>query len=544
MRQGAIRSIERVMPEANELVAMDAATANLAQELAEVVRGVREGGYFLPKGLVPWPSARQAALGLLKVGAEIEHALIIQYLYAAYSLETDPKKFRGPHVPANANELVNGPADKSKEGWHDTIVRIAKEEMGHFITVQNLLAMIGGPAHIDRENFPMHTDLYPFPLSLQPLTRDSLARYVAAEMPRIENPDPELTEIVNRATQGGKYPINPVGIVYAMIYHLFARDGNPTPPWNLPTATMFPKLVGLHLADSDFADPAKIQDFEATIDEWGASDFIHVRDATAGNVIRQKALCVIYELALQGEGAGMTQHPKPKYDETTCPKMTDGPDSQLLETSHYERFRGIYTQLVKYADPRNWIPARDIATDPGLPTQPDTPVDRSRTPIQNTSTQLVARLLDKRYHMLLTDIAHVTYAMRLGSPDTGARALVSDWAVTTEMLVGIKHLAVDLTQRPRRAMGAAATGPEFAGAPFDLPDTSLIPDVLMGRPIGQPLDTDEEQVFWDRHRELIHGSKVLMNRIRVQLKGDPIITNIVDPLQKADDRAKTKIPAG
>ena len=448
--------------------------------------------------------------------------------------------------------LVNGPADGSKEGWYDTIVRIAKEEMGHLITVQNLLAMIGGPAHIDRENFPMHTDLYPFALSLQPLTRDSLAKYVAAEMPRVEKPDAELTEIIDRATNGGKYPINPVGTVYAMIYHLFASDDKPQAPWNLPTATMFPKLAGLHLASTDFVDPAKIQDFEATPGEWtldpnddtDLNRFIHVRRASAGEDVRKKALCAIYELALQGEGAGMIQNPKPKYDESTCPGMTAGPDSQALETSHYMRFRGIYTEFATNAGPANWVPARDIASDPVLPAQLGSPADRSKTPIENASTQLVAQLLDKRYHMLLTDIAHVAYAQRMGSPDKGARALVSNWAVSTEMLAAIKRLALALTQRPRRAGGAAAIGPEFAGAPFDLPDTSLIPDVLAGRPIGQPLDADEEQVFWDRHRELIHGSKVVMNRIRVQLKGDPIIANILDPLLQADNQAKPSIPAG
>ena len=68
MRQGAIRSIERVMPEAHEVVALDAAAATLAPELAEAVLGVREGGYFQPKGLTPWRNAREAAITLLKVG--------------------------------------------------------------------------------------------------------------------------------------------------------------------------------------------------------------------------------------------------------------------------------------------------------------------------------------------------------------------------------------------------------------------------------------------------------------------------------------------
>ncbi len=54
---------------------------------------------------------------LLLEAAEIEHGLMLQYLYAAYSLK----------------ELI----------IQGTLRTIAIEEMGHFITVQNLLAACG-----------------------------------------------------------------------------------------------------------------------------------------------------------------------------------------------------------------------------------------------------------------------------------------------------------------------------------------------------------------------------------------------------------------
>ena len=42
---------------------------------------------------------------------------------------------------------------------------------------------LGGPIGFDREHMPYRSQLYPFPFTLEPLTRSSLARYVVAEMP-------------------------------------------------------------------------------------------------------------------------------------------------------------------------------------------------------------------------------------------------------------------------------------------------------------------------------------------------------------------------
>ncbi|MBV8510982.1 MAG: hypothetical protein JO289_12530, partial [Xanthobacteraceae bacterium] len=71
-------------------------------------------------------------LVLLQIGASIEHALMVQYLYAAYSLaDTEPAK-----------------------RWRETLLAIAREEMGHLLTVQNILTLLGGPFNLDREEFP------------------------------------------------------------------------------------------------------------------------------------------------------------------------------------------------------------------------------------------------------------------------------------------------------------------------------------------------------------------------------------------------------
>src|SRR5262245_34570971 len=79
------------------------------------------------------------AVFLLSIAAEIEHSLMVQYLYAAYSLG-------GPQVPEEHRPKVLE--------WQQVILGIAKEEMGHLITVQNVLKVLGGPLHLDREDYP------------------------------------------------------------------------------------------------------------------------------------------------------------------------------------------------------------------------------------------------------------------------------------------------------------------------------------------------------------------------------------------------------
>jgi hypothetical protein len=105
---------------------------------------------------------------LLHIGAEIEHSLMVQYLYAAYSLG-------GEQVPPRQRNRVRR--------WQASVLAVAKEEMGHFLTVQNILTLIGAPINLNREDLPWDVPFYPFPFRLEPLSMESVACYVFAEMP-------------------------------------------------------------------------------------------------------------------------------------------------------------------------------------------------------------------------------------------------------------------------------------------------------------------------------------------------------------------------
>src|SRR6266487_3896456 len=127
--------------------------------------------------LSAWQSPLDKAKILLESAAEIEHALMAQYLYAAYSLKS--KK----DVSDPAQKKVLDEDDRSSTSWPTRILGIAREEMGHLITVQNLLLALGLPPNLEREDFPPRKDLYPFALHLEPLSQHSLAKYVVAEAP-------------------------------------------------------------------------------------------------------------------------------------------------------------------------------------------------------------------------------------------------------------------------------------------------------------------------------------------------------------------------
>jgi Ferritin-like len=93
---------------------------------------------------------------------------MVQYLFAAYSLG-------GPQVPEPHRPVVRA--------WQGTILGVAKEEMGHPVTVQNLHTALGLAPNLDRRDYPWGSEFYPFEFTLERLSPSTLATYVCAESP-------------------------------------------------------------------------------------------------------------------------------------------------------------------------------------------------------------------------------------------------------------------------------------------------------------------------------------------------------------------------
>src|SRR5438445_369653 len=154
MKRGAIRQITWDRPSTHEVREQRFITTLKGGEAPSVKREAVRAVELTPVGpkITPAPrSAVEEAEMLLRIAAEVEGALLVQYLYAAYSILPDLS------VPG-VDPLIES------NDWYDVIRQIARQEMGHLVTVQNLLLALNAVPHLDRENLPwIDTGLYPCP---------------------------------------------------------------------------------------------------------------------------------------------------------------------------------------------------------------------------------------------------------------------------------------------------------------------------------------------------------------------------------------------
>jgi len=150
---------------------------------------------------------------LLKEGSEIEHDLMVQYLYSAYALK-----------PEYA-EIVGAPAANST-----SLMGVIIEEMQHLRGVNRLLVELGASPVLTRQDFPYETDLYPFPFELAPLNSVSLAKYTYCEadpvrlgrVRSVENNSVYLSDKL-KDTLGGEITANHVGKLYDAVITTLAE---------------------------------------------------------------------------------------------------------------------------------------------------------------------------------------------------------------------------------------------------------------------------------------------------------------------------------
>jgi hypothetical protein len=110
---------------------------------------------------------------LLCQAAELEHALMCEYLYAAFSL----KSTAGPGLRDDQLAAV--------ERWRKMIFAIAAQEMMHWAMVQNLLTSIGSAPYVSRPHMPHQAKGYPpgVQFRLLPFGEAALQHFVYLERP-------------------------------------------------------------------------------------------------------------------------------------------------------------------------------------------------------------------------------------------------------------------------------------------------------------------------------------------------------------------------
>jgi hypothetical protein len=393
---------------------------------------------FTPDGDIELPEDFEwldYTIFLLHVAAEIEHSLMVQYLYAAYSLG-------GPGLSDETREKARV--------WREVILGIAKEEMAHLITVQNLLRAIGGPIHLEREDYPYRSEFYPFHFRLERLTKDSLAKYVYAEAPENWEVSATSQEIRNRAHAAEGAGINRVGKLYKALDKIFSAPDR--------------------ILDAQFL--ATTATYQASRDEWGrgyehgqrGNQSLQNAPGTPHLFIdrvtnRAEAVAAIRQIAQQGEA----------------------PVDDQQSNSHFARFLAIYQQIDE-ANP----PSRAVPRDPTI-----NAVDAGgRTVVSDPSAVRWCQLFDLRYRMLLFRLKHAFFA-RPGedTSEPTARGQLIAW--TFGEMYNLRAIAGILVQTP---LGDGSAD-NVAGPPFEMPYSISLPD----------WDSDK----WRAHRALIANSNKL-----------------------------------
>ena len=223
---------------------------------------------------VPNVSPLEEAQILLSAGAEIEHALLVEYLYASWSLGNDPAGSQ--------------------------IFAIAIQEMCHLITVQNLLLFTGAQPFMDRQDQDPNPMLDPFPFALRPLDENVLTDFLLAETPPLNKMSPDQQNVMRPLIDANKGRFHPVGLIYAQLFWLFQENDQPDPLWPEVATSGF--TPGRHITGafpgqgSDATlqvDPAVEPNWDAGHDRGGV--FQKIDSAVAA---RQ----AIADIAKQGEG--------------------------------------------------------------------------------------------------------------------------------------------------------------------------------------------------------------------------------------------------
>ncbi len=368
------------------------------------------------------------AILLLKAGAEVEHSLLVQYLYAAYSI----------------NEVDLQDASDTVLRWKTDIRLIAREEMAHLVTVQNLLLAVNQPVHLNRGHLHDNVSSKPLPFVLEPLSVASLAKYVVLESPSDDQLDGDTRPVMIKAQSHLNRKHNAgllrVGLIYAVLYWLFLDTDTPGSDWPLPPSWVeeFKAVYGpgFHLCDCDFIDRKRYEERAASSGEWG----IYESNAHVGGAEpRELALNEIRWIMSQGEGPN------------------------AIERSHFVRFVQLFREFrLMGAKVRREV-VFNVPTNPVVRRTPRIPHTMR---ISDPRSLSLASLLNVRYQLLLLDAAQSLSTSR--KTDPARRRRYADWAVRE--MEFIKKIGQIL---PHCRLGSKNHGrPGRAAAPFE---TTLIP---------------------------------------------------------------------
>jgi hypothetical protein len=330
---------------------------------------------------------REELINALHEACEIEHSLLVQYLYAALSV----KKRLDEGLTTHQQRLVRD--------WQARMLVIAREEMGHLGIACNLLAAIGAPAKLDRPAMPRGTGYYPFSFDLLPFSDEALYKFLVFELPRgFPPPPPPGADLDTREMQPAALAsVAPEPLEYEYIGELYAKiaDGFRA----IPQGQLF---IGPETAQSanDWSD--------RTLDIRVVTD-------------RASAIAAIDNIITDGEGT---------------PQSTD--------RSHYSAFLEVRR---RYFAEQRFEAARRVPKNPATRVNPE--ANGPVTLIKNPMALRLTELFNANYGVMLLMLQHY-FSLAPRADDVAAEARRRALQLSSQriMSVAVRPLAEEVTKAP------------------------------------------------------------------------------------------------
>jgi hypothetical protein len=352
---------------------------------------------------------RDQLADLLTDAAEVEHSLVCQYLFTAFSLKRHPDE--GGVTWAQLEAMRR---------WEVGLLLIARQEMEHLGLVSNLLTAIGEAPHFTRPNFPISSQYFPVsdPPSLEGFGLRQLRRFIQAERP--DDMTDEHASTLQRAFAAleahsrSSDPLwvrskPPIGRLYSKIKDLFHELGQSASLFIGPPSAQRTTLEIIPVPIRGLTIPAN-----ASIYDVGMKVVTDLKSA----------LAVIDQIVLEGEGA---------------PNAPAG--------SHFGRLVAIVSELKTEldADPA-FEPARPVLANP------------TREQINNPETREVYDVFETAYETTVVLLLRY-FAL---TDETPAEVHGVQQAVFFPMMTTVlRPLGEILTQLPAHDCAAPRAGPGF-----------------------------------------------------------------------------------
>ncbi|MGW0310696.1 ferritin-like domain-containing protein [Streptomyces flavidovirens] len=329
-----------------------------------------------PPVTAPGPPAERPAITTrgelwtaLKQAAALELSVALQYLYAAFSVPTHGAGLtyvrRGQWTAAQLELACGGGGATLHDGMRGSLLTVAREEMIHFLLVNNIIMAMGEPFHVPVIDFATLNEKLPVPLdfALEPLSVGSVQRYVALEQPAALTPEIRRGPRTTPQERAAGFTWGSVSELYAGVREGLQR---------VPDLFLVEKGRGggehhLFLRESVNRNHP---DYQLEVDDLSSALF---------------AVDLITE---QGEGG---------------PATVGGPAADASsEMSHFETFLRIGELLATERVPGPygryvpWSPAYPVLRNPTLKAG-----DGARTAITDPEARTVAALFNRSYHLML-----------------------------------------------------------------------------------------------------------------------------------------------